>query len=137
MNPSAKKVVYVTSAILLDGGNRIFMTKRPEDKIYPGFWEFPGGKIEAGESPEEALIREMKEEVDVDISPGDLTPFEFISHNYPEFHVIVLLYICRKWTGTPKPLENQKLAWESLENALNYSLLPANDGVIERLKQVL
>lgn len=95
------RLVLVVAAALIDGSGRVLITQRPEGKAMAGLWEFPGGKLELGETPEAALVRELAEEVGVRVEPQDLTPFTFVSHSYADFHLMMPLYLCRRWEGTP------------------------------------
>lgn len=105
------KVVYVAAAALINGDGQILLAQRPANKAMAGLWEFPGGKIETGETPEHALIRELKEELSITVSERDLSPITFASHAYESFHLFMPLYEVRKWIGTPHPIEGQNLAW--------------------------
>lgn len=122
-----KKLLYVVCVALIDADNRILIQERPAHKIYPGFWEFPGGKIDAGETPEAALVRELKEELGITTVEKALFPLTFMSGEYPEFHVVNLMYGCRNWTGTPQPLEGQPhFAWAKAARLGDYNLLEKN-----------
>lgn len=105
------KVVYVAAAALINAGGEVLLAQRPAGKSMAGLWEFPGGKIEAGETPEQALVRELAEELSITVSEYDLTPLTFASHTYEKFHLFMPLYRIRKWRGTPTPIEGQSLAW--------------------------
>src|SRR5258708_22074866 len=106
-----KPVVLVVAVALIDVDGRVLLAERPEGKSMAGLWEFPGGKVHDGETPEAALIREMKEELGIDTAASCLAPFTFASHAYESFHLLMPLYVCRKWEGMVSPLENQRLAW--------------------------
>ncbi|MES2985413.1 MAG: (deoxy)nucleoside triphosphate pyrophosphohydrolase [Pseudomonadota bacterium] len=106
------KTVLVSAVALVDADGRVLLTQRPAGKSFAGMWEFPGGKIEPGELPEAALRREMQEELGVDICERCAAPLTFVSHSYDDFHLLMLLYVCRKWEGIPQPLEGQQLAWK-------------------------
>lgn len=112
------------------------MCKRPSHKIYPGFWEFPGGKIEANETPESALIRELEEEIGIKAQSPDLIPSVFISHTYDTFHCLAVVYVLRNWQGTPEGKENQECAWFKAEEAFEKNLLPANYDMLHRLVEM-
>ncbi len=105
------KVVYVAAAALINAEGEVLLAQRPAGKSMAGLWEFPGGKIESGETPEQALVRELAEELSIRVSESDLTPFTFASHTYEKFHLFMPLYRIRKWRGTPTPIEGQSLAW--------------------------
>src|SRR5919112_2905009 len=105
------KVVLVAACALIDADGRVLIAERPAGKPMAGLWEFPGGKVEDGERPEETLIRELQEELGIIVKEPCLAPFTFASHRYPDFHLLMPLYVCRRWSGTPKPLEGQDLAW--------------------------
>jgi len=104
-------LVLVAACVLIDGDGRVLIAQRPEGKTMAGLWEFPGGKIEAGERPEETVIREMREELGVTIKEACLAPFVFASHSYAAFHLLMPLFLCRRWEGIPRPQEAQKIAW--------------------------
>lgn len=121
-----KKVLYVVACALLDADGRILIARRPEGKPMAGLWEFPGGKIEPGETPEEAAIRELREELSVEPCERCLHPFAFVSHPYDDFHIVMPLFLCRTWDGFPQPNEGQELAWVRKENLRKYPM-PAAD----------
>ena len=106
-----KKLVLVVAAALIDVDGRVLLAQRPEGRSMAGLWEFPGGKVEPGEMPEAALIRELKEELSIEIRPKCLAPFTFASHAYDDFHLLMPLYVCRNWIGDVAPREGQKIAW--------------------------
>lgn len=120
------------AAAIIDSDNRILIGKRPKGKPMEGYWEFPGGKIEENESPEDALKREIKEELGVAL--GCFAPFTFISERQENHHLIVYLYICREWKGIVEPLENQELVWVRPLELRNYELLPANKYLASMLR---
>src|SRR5258708_25739748 len=103
-------IVLVAAVALIDPDGRVLLAQRPEGKHLAGLWEFPGGKVHAGETPEAALIRELKEELGIDVTASCLAPFTFASHGYPEFHLLMPLYVCPKWQGTVTPPEGQRLS---------------------------
>ena len=107
-----QKTVLVSAVALFDADGRVLLTQRPEGKAMAGLWEFPGGKIEPCETPEAALSREMREELGIEICENCSSPLTFVSHTYENFHLLMMLYVCRKWEGTPQPLEGQKLTWK-------------------------
>lgn len=112
--PAAEPVrtVLVAAAALLDDDDRVLIARRPAGKPMAGLWEFPGGKVAMGETPEAALARELAEELGIDIAAACLAPLAFASHRYPEFHLLMPLYLCRRWRGEPRPREGQALAWK-------------------------
>lgn len=120
------KVVYVVAAALIDPEGKILLAQRPEGKAMAGLWEFPGGKIEPGERPEQALTRELTEELSITVSECDLNPLTFASHTYEKFHLFMPLYSIQKWRGTPLPNEGQQLAWVTPDELHNYPA-PAAD----------
>ena len=109
---TVKPIVYVAAAVLLRADGRLLLAKRPEGKSMAGLWELPGGKIEASETPEAALIREMREELNVDLSAETLKPLTFASHAYEKFHLVMPVFLATKWSGEPVPQEGQTLAWK-------------------------
>mgnify|MGYP003481693412 FL=1 len=134
-DPAARPLVLVAAGALIDAQGRVLIARRPEGKALAGLWEFPGGKLEPGESPEAALIRELREELDVTVSTEALTPFTFASHSYENIHVLLPLFLVSEWEGVPKPLAAQALAWvdpEELRGAA-YPMPAADEIFIERL----
>ena len=131
------KVVLVSAVALIDRDGRVLLAQRPEGKSMAGLWEFPGGKVEAGETPEEALIRELQEELDIDTWASCLAPLTFASHSYADFHLLMPLFACRKWEGIPKSQENQKLAWVSANDLKRYEMPPADVPLIPILRDWL
>ncbi len=120
------KVVYVAAAALIDTQGNILLAQRPAGKAMAGLWEFPGGKIEPGETPEQALVRELAEELSITVSENDLRPLTFASHTYEKFHLFMPLFCLQKWRGTPLPNEGQKLAWVAPDDLHSYPA-PAAD----------
>jgi 8-oxo-dGTP diphosphatase len=120
------KMVLVSAVALIDVDGRVLLAQRPEGKSMAGLWEFPGGKIEAGETPEEALIRELQEELGIDTWESCLAPLTFASHSYDDFHLLMPLFACRKWNGIPQSKENQKLKWVK-PNELTSNPMPEAD----------
>jgi 8-oxo-dGTP diphosphatase len=106
------KTVLVSAVALFDADGRVLLTQRPEGKSMAGLWEFPGGKVELAESPEQALSREMREELGIEICERCASPLTFVSHEYEQFRLLMLLYVCRKWEGIPRGVEGQKLTWK-------------------------
>jgi len=131
------KVLWVVAAALIDGDGRVLLAQRPFGKQMAGLWEFPGGKIENGETPELALIRELKEELGIDISDSCLTPLTFAFHRYEDFHLIMPLYICRVWQGTVTAREGQSFVWAYPEEFDKFSMPPADIPLIEILKEFI
>ena len=127
------QLLLVAACVLLDSDGRILIAKRPLGRPLAGLWEFPGGKVEQGESPEHALIRELAEELGIDIAPADLAPLTFASHDYPDFHLLMPLFLCTRWRGEPVPHEGQELAWVRPAELTAYAMPPAD----EPLKAVL
>jgi 8-oxo-dGTP diphosphatase len=121
------KLVLVVACALIDADGRVLIQRRPEDKSMAGLWEFPGGKIEASESPEEALARELREELGITVSPASLAPLSFASHRYEAFHLLMPLFICRRWTGTLHPRDGQTIAWCRPQRLSDYPMPPADE----------
>jgi 8-oxo-dGTP diphosphatase len=130
-------MVLVSAVALVDSDGRVLLAQRPEGKHLAGLWEFPGGKVHAGETPEAALIRELKEELDIDTDVRCLAPFTFASHTYPDFHLLMPLYVCRVWQGIPRPCEGQKLVWVRAADLANYPLPPADIPLVAMLRDLL
>ncbi len=130
-------MVLVAAVALVDGDGRVLLARRPPGKAMAGLWEFPGGKLKPGETPEAALIRELKEELDIDVTASCLAPFTFASHAYPAFHLLMPLYVCRKWQGTLRPLEGQTLAWVRPMRLVDYEMPPADKPLIAMLRDLL
>jgi 8-oxo-dGTP diphosphatase len=131
------KIVLVSAVALIDADGRVLLAQRPEGKSMAGLWEFPGGKVEPGESPEAALIRELKEELDIDTWQSCLAPLTFASHAYPEFHLLMPLFACRKWQGVATPREGQTLAWVRPSALRDYPMPPADVPLIPILRDWL
>lgn len=131
------KVILVSAVALIDVDGRVLLAQRPEGKSMAGLWEFPGGKVEPGETPEAALIRELHEELDIDTWASCLAPLTFASHTYDDFHLLMPLYACRKWDGIPKPKENQVLKWARVNELQNYPMPPADIPLIAILRDWL
>jgi 8-oxo-dGTP diphosphatase len=131
------KIVLVSAVALIDPDGRVLLAQRPEGKSLAGLWEFPGGKVEPGETPEAALIRELKEELDIETWASCLAPLTFASHSYPEFHLLMPLFACRKWQGTVRSLEGQALAWVAPNRLRDYPMPPADLPLIPILRDWL
>jgi 8-oxo-dGTP diphosphatase len=129
--------VLVAAAALIDPDNRVLLARRPPGKPMAGLWEFPGGKVHAGETPEAALIRELREELGIDITFACLAPFTFASHLYPDFHLLMPLYLCRKWKGTVTPLEGQELTWARASRLSEFPMPPADVPLVAMLRDYL
>ncbi len=133
----AKPILLVSAAVLVDGDNRILLARRPQGKHLGGLWEFPGGKLQAGETPEDAVIRELKEELNVHTQAKCLHPLTFASHAYADFHLMMPLYICRKWSGQAEPLEGQELVWVKPVQLRDYPMPPADAPLISAIQDQL
>lgn len=131
------KLVLVTACALIDKDGRVLIAQRPEGKSMAGLWEFPGGKMEAGETPEACLIRELEEELGVNTWASCLAPLTFASHAYDDFHLLMPLYVCRKWEGTPQGRENQALKWVRANNLRDYPMPPADVPLVAMLRDWL
>ena len=131
------KLTLVVACALIDADNRVLIAQRPEGKTLAGLWEFPGGKLEPGERPEPALIRELNEELGITVQESCLAPLTFASHGYETFHLLMPLYICRKWDGTVTPREGQQLAWVRANNLRDYPMPPADIPLIAHLTDLL
>jgi len=129
--------LLVAAAALLDRDGRVLLARRPLGKKFAGLWEFPGGKVESGETPEAALSRELLEELRLDIRESCLAPLAFASHAYPDFHLLMLLYLCRGWDGTPAPVENQELVWITPARLGDYPMPEANRPLAALLRDFL
>lgn len=137
MSGSNAKVVLVAACALIDPDGRVLIARRPPGKAMEGLWEFPGGKVEAGESPEAALIRELKEELGIDVKEPCLAPFTFASHAYSDFHLLMPLYVCRRWDGTPAAKEHAALKWVRPRELTQYPMPPADIPLIPMLRDLL
>ncbi len=131
------KIVLVAAVALIDADTRILLAQRPEGKSMAGLWEFPGGKVEAGETPEVALIRELNEELGIDVASNCLAPFAFASHGYEKFHLLMPLFLCRRWKGSPTPREGQRLAWVAPGKLAEYNMPEADRPLIPLLRDFL
>ena len=131
------KTVLVVAAALIDTDGRVLIAQRPSNKSMAGLWEFPGGKINAGEKPENALVRELNEELGINTWRSCLAPLSFASYTYNDFHLLMPLFVCRKWEGTPTPMEGQVLKWVDKKNLKNYSMPPADIPLISAIRDIL
>ncbi len=132
-----KPVVLVAAVALIDADNRVLIAQRPAGKSMAGLWEFPGGKVEAGETPEAALMRELREELGIDVCLECLAPFNFASHAYDDFHLLMPLYICRSWDGEVVAREHQNIAWVRAMHLSRYEMPPADLPLIPWLRDLL
>ena len=131
------KVVLVAACALIDPDRRVLIAERPAGRSMAGLWEFPGGKVEAGERPEQSLIRELREELGIVVKEDCLAPLTFASHAYPEFHLLMPLYVCRKWYGIPIAREGQRLAWVRPARLGDYPMPPADTPLVAMLRDLL
>jgi 8-oxo-dGTP diphosphatase len=134
---SQMEIKLVVCAALIDKDGRVLINLRPKGKVMAGFWEFPGGKVEPHETPENALIRELEEELGINTWNSCLAPLTFASHKYKEFHLLMPLYVCRKWEGIIKPRENQELKWYYPNQLMNVKMLPADIPLIAHLRDLV
>lgn len=132
-----KPLLLVAACALIDIDGRVLLARRPEGKKMAGLWEFPGGKLNPGETPEHALIRELKEELTIDVAEACLAPFAFASHDYERFHLLMPLFLCRRWKGTPTGAEGQALAWVRPNKLTEYEMPPADKPLIPLLRDFL
>ena len=132
-----KNLVLVVACALIDADDRILLAQRPEGKSMAGLWEFPGGKVESGEMPEQALIRELKEELGVETKTACLAPLTFASHEYDDFHLLMPLYVCRRWWGTAVSNEGQALKWVRSKSLRDYPMPEADLPLIPALQELL
>ena len=131
------KILLVVAVALIDADDRVLIAQRPEGKALAGLWEFPGGKIDAGERPEEALIRELREELGITVKEACLAPLTFASYAYPEFHLLMPLYVCRRWEGLVQSREGQALKWVRARELRQYPMPPADEPLIPPLVELL
>jgi 8-oxo-dGTP diphosphatase len=131
------QIVLVSAVALVDADGRVLLAQRPAGKPMAGLWEFPGGKVDPGETPETALIRELAEELGIDVTASCLAPFTFASYSYPDFHLLMPLYVCRKWSGIPAAREGQRFAWVRPARLGNYPMPPADEPLVAMLRDLL
>ena len=130
---SVRPTVLVAAVALIDAEGKILLAKRPEGKSMAGLWEFPGGKVKEGEAPESALVRELKEELGIDVEPGALRGLTIVSHAYEDFHLLMSLYLCREWRGAPQGREGQECLWVAPEEMRALPMPPADRPLIDKL----
>ena len=135
--PARRPLVLVAALALIDSDGRVLLSQRPEGKAMAGLWEFPGGKVEAGELPEQAIIREAYEELGIDIHASCLAPLTFASHSYEAFHLLMPLYVCRVWQGTVRGREGQAMVWVRPHEMSRYPMPPADKPLIAHLRDLL
>jgi 8-oxo-dGTP diphosphatase len=131
------RLVLVAACALIDPDGRVLIAQRPPGKSMAGLWEFPGGKVEPGERPEQSLIRELREELGIAVKEECLAPLTFASHLYPDFHLLMPLYVCRRWEGFVEPQEGQQLKWVRPPELRNYPMPPADEPLISHLTTLL
>lgn len=131
------KIILVSAVALIDPDGRVLLAQRPEGKSMAGLWEFPGGKVESGETPEDALVRELHEELDINTWTSCLAPLTFASHTYEDFHLLMPLFACRKWDGIVQGKEGQELAWAHSKDLNKYPMPPADIPIIPILRDWL
>ncbi|GGF45031.1 NTP pyrophosphohydrolase [Youhaiella tibetensis] len=134
---SEKSILLVVACALVDADRRVLIAQRPQGKNLAGLWEFPGGKLEPGEGPEEALIRELREELGIETKSACLAPLTFASHSYENFHLLMPLYVCRKWQGFPQAKEHSALKWVRPQALRDYPMPPADEPLIAPLCDLL
>ncbi len=137
VSASGLRLVLVAACALIDPDGRVLVALRPPDKSMAGLWEFPGGKVEVGERPEETVIRELREELGISIQEPCLAPFAFASHSYADFHLLMPLYVCRRWEGSPAPREHSALKWVKPNELSHYRMPPADLPLIPMLRDLL
>jgi 8-oxo-dGTP diphosphatase len=137
MHDGSSRLVLVAACALLDGDGRVLIAQRPAGKPMAGLWEFPGGKIEPGERPEQTLIRELHEELGIEVKEACLAPFAFASHQYEDFALLMPLFVCRRWEGSPSPREHQVLKWAHPRDLSRFPMPPADLPLIPMLRDLL
>ena len=130
-------ILLVAACALIDTDGRVLLAKRPQGRPMAGLWEFPGGKVEPGETPEAALVRELEEELAIKVTPSCLAPFTFASHGYPAFHLLMPLYLCRSWDGEISAQQGQELAWVRASRLAEYAMPPADEPLKAMLRDLL
>jgi 8-oxo-dGTP diphosphatase len=131
------RLVLVAACALIDADGRVLIARRPAGKSMAGLWEFPGGKVEANETPEACLIRELKEELGIEVASACLSPFVFASHAYEDFHLVMPLFVCRRWQGMVSACEGQELAWVRPKRLNDYPMPPADAPLVAHLRDLL
>lgn len=137
MDETAVRLVLVAAAALVDPDGRVLLARRPQGRPMAGLWEFPGGKMEPGERPEQTVIRELKEELAIDVTEACLAPLTFASHAYEEFHLLMPLFVCRRWSGVLAPQEGQEIAWVRPVRMGGYDMPPADRPLVAILRDLL
>ena len=130
-------IKLVVACALINEYGKVLINERPVGKDYAGYWEFPGGKVDEGETPEEAIIRELKEEINIDVTGSCLAPLSFTEKQYDNYYIVVLLYVCRRWNGHIMPMEEQELAWVNPKEINNFNLLPADKSFFASLRELI
>lgn len=136
-NAEPRRLLLVAAVALVDVDGRVLIARRPEGKEMAGLWEFPGGKVEPGERPEDTLIRELAEELGIEVTAACLAPFTFASHDYENFHLLMPLFVCRRWQGVVRSLEGQELAWVRPVRLGDYEMPPADRPLVALLRDLL
>jgi 8-oxo-dGTP diphosphatase len=131
------QILLVAACALIDPDKRVLIAQRPEGKAMAGLWEFPGGKVEPGETPEETVIRELLEELAIKVTEPCLAPLTFASHDYGEFHILLPLFVCRRWEGQPEPREAQQIKWVRANRLREFPMPPADEPLISHLADLL
>ncbi len=137
MDQAGRKILLVAACALVDQDGRILLAQRPEGKSLAGLWEFPGGKVEQGETPEETLVRELEEELGIETKVPCLAPLTFASHTYETFHLLMPLYVCRRYEGIPRGMEGQAIKWVKPQALRHYPMPPADEPLIPYLQDLL
>ena len=132
-----KKILYVSAGVILDNNYKILLSKRKKNKHLPGYWEFPGGKLEMDETPEVALKRELKEELNIETDEACLAPMTFTTFKYEDFYLVMFLFVCRKWSGKITNLESDEIIWVSKNRLRQYKMTPANINLISFIEDII